>query len=69
MQNFLQVNRALAAEKNYYLNLNQIKSNPDGQPTVKANVTPRLPFDKKFFVKLWNFQNFSCRCVAVSLFF
>ena len=34
MQNFLQANRALAAEKNYYLNLNQIKSNPDGQPTV-----------------------------------
>lgn len=52
MQNFLQVNRALAAEKNYYLNLNQIKSNPDGQPTVKANIVPRLPFDKKFFVKL-----------------
>ena len=51
-ENFTQVNRALAAEKNYYLNLNQIKSNPDGQPTIKANVTPRLPFDKKFFVKL-----------------
>ncbi len=35
MKNFLQVNRALAAEKNLnYFNLNQIKSNPDGQPTV-----------------------------------
>ncbi len=34
MKNFLQVNRALAAEKNIYLNLNQIKSNPDGEPTV-----------------------------------
>ncbi len=33
-KNFTQVNRALAAEKNYYLNLNQIKSNPVGQPTV-----------------------------------
>lgn len=39
MQNFLQVNRALAAEKNYYLNLNQIKSNPDGQPTVNRRST------------------------------
>ena len=36
MKNFLQVNRALAAEKNLnYFNLNQIKSNPDGLPTVK----------------------------------
>ncbi len=34
MKNFTQVNRALAAEKNIYLNLNQIKSNPDGEPTV-----------------------------------
>ncbi len=34
MKNYLLVNRALAAEKNIYLNLNQIKSNPDGQTTV-----------------------------------
>lgn len=35
MKNYLQVNRALAAEKNFnYFILNQIKSNPDGQPTV-----------------------------------
>ena len=34
MKNFTQVNRALAAEKNFYINLNQIKSNPDGQTTV-----------------------------------
>ena len=38
-KNFTQVNRALAAEKNYYLNLNQIKSNPVGQPTVNRRST------------------------------
>ena len=40
MKNFLQVNRALAAENNFYLNLNQLPSKNDGEPTVKANVTP-----------------------------
>lgn len=43
MQNFLQVNRALAAEKNLnYFNLNQIKSNPDGGQTCDGNRQSRL---------------------------
>ena len=67
-KNFQLVNRALAAEKNYYLNLNQIKSNPDGQPTVNRQsrlILYRGYLSTKNFS--WNFETFKIFRVAVSL--
>ena len=42
MKNFLQVNRALAAEKNIYLNLNQLPSKNDGGQSCDGNRQSRV---------------------------
>ena len=42
MKNFLQVNRALVAEKNIYLNLNQLPSKNDGGQSCDGNRQSRL---------------------------
>ena len=47
MKNFLQVNRALAAENNFYLNLNQLPSKNDGEPTVNRQSRLMLRHGKR----------------------